>query len=150
MKILVKNSKAEFNYEIIERVEAGIQLLGCEVKSVKKGNINLTGSFAQIYGNEIYLINAKIPAWQPKNAPLNYQDDRSRKLLLHREEIKRLIGKIKAERLLLIPLSVYLKKNKIKVELGLGRTRHKIDKRDIIKQREVEREIARNFKNYQF
>lgn len=150
MKILAKNSKAEFNYEILERIEAGIQLLGCEVKSVKNGNITLTGSFAQIYGNEIYLINAQIPAWQPQNAPLNYQADRSRKLLLHKEEIKRLIGKMKTERLLLIPLAVYLKKNKIKVELGLGRSRRKIDKRDVIKQRETEREIARNLKNQQY
>ncbi|MGB9847994.1 MAG: SsrA-binding protein SmpB [Patescibacteria group bacterium] len=148
MKILAKNRKAEFNYEILERIEAGIQLLGCEVKSVKNGNINLDGSFAQIYGNEIYLINAQIPAWQAKNAPFDYQPDRSRKLLLHKEEINRLIGKMKTERLLLIPLMVYLKKNKIKVELGLGRSRRKIDKREIIKKRETEREIARNLKNY--
>lgn len=150
MKILSKNRKADFNYEILERIEAGIQLLGCEVKSVKNGNINLDGSFAQIYGNEIYLVNAQIPAWQPKNAPSDYQSDRSRKLLLHREEIKRLIGKIKTERLLLIPLAVYLKKNKIKLELGLGRSRRKVDKRERIKNREIEREIARNLKKYQF
>ncbi len=148
MNILVQNRKAEFNYEILERIEAGIQLLGCEVKSVKNGNVSLDGAFAQVYNDELYLLNAQIPAWQPKNAPSDYQPDRSRKLLLKRAEINRLIGKMKSEKLLLIPLSVYLKKNKIKVELGLGKSRRKIDKRELIKKREIKKEIARNLKNY--
>lgn len=112
MQILAKNRKAQFNYEIVEKFEAGIQLLGCEVKSVKAGNISLDGAFVQLYGNELYLINASIPAWQPANAPADYKPDRSRKLLLHRKEIDYLIGKMKAERLMLIPLAVYLKKIK--------------------------------------
>ena len=148
MKILAENRKAKFNYEIVEKFEAGIKLLGCEVKSVKNGNISLDGAFAQIYGNEIYLINAQIPAWQPENAPADYQPDRARKLLLKREEINHLIGKMRTERLMLIPLAVYLKKNKIKLELSLGRIRRKVDKREVIKKREVEREIYRNLKNY--
>ncbi|MDD3614361.1 MAG: SsrA-binding protein SmpB [Candidatus Pacebacteria bacterium] len=148
MQILAKNRKAQFNYEIVEKFEAGIQLLGCEVKSVKAGNISLDGAFVQLYGNELYLINASIPAWQPANAPADYKPDRSRKLLLHRKEIDYLIGKMKAERLMLIPLAVYLKKNKIKLELGLARSRKKVDKRELIKEREAQRELERRLKNY--
>ncbi len=148
MQILAKNRKAQFNYEIVEKFEAGIQLLGCEVKSVKAGNISLDGAFVQLYGNELYLINASIPAWQPANAPADYKPDRSRKLLLHRKEINYLIGKMKSERLMLIPLTVYLKKNKIKLELGLARSRKKVDKRELIKEREAQRELERRLKNY--
>lgn len=148
MQILAKNRKAQFNYEIVEKFEAGIQLLGCEVKSVKAGNISLDGAFVQLYGNELYLINASIPAWQPANAPADYKPDRSRKLLLHRKEINYLIGKMKSERLMLIPLTVYLKKNKIKLELGLARSRKKVDKRELIKKREAQRELERRLKNY--
>jgi len=113
MQILVKNRKAQFNYEILEKFEAGIQLLGCEVKSIKAGNVSLDGAIVQFYDNELYLINAFIPAWQPANAPANYKPDRSRKLLLHQKEIDYLRGKMKAERLMLIPLTVYLKKIKL-------------------------------------
>lgn len=148
MQILVKNRKAQFNYEILEKFEAGIQLLGCEVKSVKAGNVSLDGAIVQFYGNELYLINAFIPAWQPANAPANYKPDRSRKLLLHQKEIDYLRGKMKAERLMLIPLTVYLKKNKIKLELGLVRSRKKIDKRELIRKRETQRELERKLKNY--
>jgi len=148
MKILAQNRKAAFDYEILEKFEAGIQLLGCEVKSIKEGSVSLSGAFAQFYGDELYLINASIPAWQSKNTPFNYQPDRSRKLLLHRQELKYLLGKIKSERLMLIPTLAYLKKNKIKVELALGKIRRKTDKREIIKQREAKREIAQKLKNY--
>jgi len=148
MQILVKNRKAQFNYEILEKFEAGIQLLGCEVKSIKAGNVSLDGAIVQFYDNELYLINAFIPGWQPANAPANYKPDRSRKLLLHQKEIDYLRGKMKAERLMLIPLTVYLKKNKIKLELGLVRSRKKIDKREIIRKRETQRELERKLKNY--
>lgn len=148
MKILTKNRKAEFDYEILERFEAGIQLLGCEVKSIKNGLISLEGAFAQFYGNELYLINASVPPWQAANAPADYKPDRSRKLLLHKKELNYLIGKTKSEHLMIIPLAIYLKKNKIKLELGLGRLRRKVDKREVIKKREVKREIEKDLKLY--
>ncbi len=148
MKILIKNRKAEFNYEFLEKFEAGIQLLGCEVKSVKNGLISLDGASAQFYNGELYLINASIPPWQLANAPDNYDPNRSRKLLLHKKELNYLIGKTKSEHLMIIPTAIYLKKNKIKVELKLGRIRRKVDKREVIKKREVKKEIEKNIKAY--
>ena len=144
---LAVNRRATFDYEILETYEAGIELLGFEVKSVKNGHINLTSSFAMVRGNEAWLLNAMIPAYQPKNAPENYDPQRSRRLLLHKSQIKELVGASSRQGLTIVPLRVYAKKNLIKVLLGLGRHKKKTDKREIIKKRETDREIDRTLKN---
>ena len=147
MKLLAENKKAYWNYEILEKFEAGISLLGQEVKSIKTGRINLAGSYVVLREKEVYLIGANIPPYQPKNAPADYDPERSRKLLLRKSEIKHLIGKTKEKGLTLIPLKVYTKRGKIKLEFGIAKGRRKIDKRNLIKKREAEREMRRALKD---
>lgn len=147
MTNLAENRRTHFDYEILETYEAGIELFGFEVKAVKTGRVNLTGSFAVIKDNEIWLLNASVPAYQPKNAPPDYDPTRSRRLLLHKSEIKELIGKSAQKGLTLVPLKVYNKRNRIKVLLGLGKHKKKIDKREIIKKRDAQREAERVLKN---
>lgn len=142
MSALSENRKARFDYEILETLLAGVELFGFEVKSAKAGRMELPGSHVIIRGGEAFLVNAKIPAFQPKNAPQDYDPARARRLLLNKDEIRRLAGQLE-DRLYLIPLSVLLKKNLIKIELGLGRHRKKSDKREVIKKREVSREIRK-------
>ena len=146
MKILSENKKAYFDYEILEKFEAGIALIGQEVKSIKSGRINLAGSYVVLKNSEVFLIGCNIPPYQPKNAPPDYNPERSRKLLLKKSEIKYLIGKTKQKGLTLVPLRVYTKRGKIKLEFGIARGKKKIDKRELIKKREVEREIKRELK----
>ncbi len=143
MKILAENRKAYFNYQLLEKFDAGLVLLGTEVKSIKLGRINLAGSYVVFKDEELYLIGAKIPPYQPKNAPFDYNPERLRKLLLNKSEIKYLIGKTKQKGLTLIPLKVYTKNAKIKLEFGIAKGRKKFDKRELIKKREVEREIKK-------
>ena len=143
MKVLAENRKAYFRYQILEKFEAGISLIGQEVKSIKSGRINLAGSYVVLKGEEVFLVGAKIPAYQPKNAPPDYNPERSRKLLLTKSEIKFLVGKAKERGLTLIPLKVYTKRGKIKLEFGIAKGRKKADKREVIKKRETEREIRR-------
>ncbi len=140
---LAENGRARFDYEILETYEAGIALTGQEVKSAKSGRMNLAGSYAVFRDGELWLLNSQIPAYQPKNAPADYDPARSRRLLLHRKEIDALIGKLKNKSVSLIPLRAYVKKNFIKIELGLGRARKKHDKREFLKKRAVEREMQR-------
>lgn len=138
---LARNKRAYFDYDIQEKVEAGVELKGFEVKSVKSGRINLGGSYVLIRGGEAYLINTDIPPYQPKNAPLGYDPHRNRKLLLNASEIRYLLGKAQEIGLTLVPLRVYLKRNLIKLEIGLGRSRKAKDKRDLLKKRSDLREI---------
>ncbi len=140
---LAENRKARFDYEMLETFEAGMELLGTEVKAVKTGRGNLTGCFAVIRGNEAFLLNANIPAYQPANAPKDYDPLRSRRLLLKKAEIKELLGRTAQKGLTLVPLKMYNKNGKIKVLLGLARNKKKGDKRETIKKREAEREINR-------
>lgn len=141
MKPFAENRRGRFDYEILETYEAGIELRGTEVKSVKNGRMNLSGSHAIIRSNEAWLLNADIPSYQPKNSPPDYDPKRTRKLLLHQSEIKGLLGKLHEKGLSLIPLTAYAKKGFIKIELGLGRSRKKHDKREILKKRATEREM---------
>ena len=141
MPVLAENKKAYYNYEILEKFEAGISLIGQEVKSLKTRGVNLAGSYAVLKDGEIFWVGAKIPAYQIKNAPPDYNPERSRKLLLKKSEIKRLIGKTREKGLTLVPLKVYTKKGKIKLEFGLVKGKKKADKREKIKKRQVEREI---------
>lgn len=143
MSIITTNKRAYFDYEILETFEAGIELKGFEVKSIKNGRMNLAGSYAIIRNNEVWLINADIPAFQPKNAPADYDSKRNRRLLLKKSEIKNLIGRTAEKGLTLLPLKVYIKNHRVKIEIGLGRSRKKADKRELIKKRDIEREIRR-------
>ena len=137
------NRRAKFDYRILETFEAGLVLNGFEVKAIKTGRISLKGSYITVKNEEAWLINASIPAYQPKNTPEDYDPLRDRKLLLHRQEIKSLIGKTKQKGLTLVPLRVYTKHSKLKLEFGLGQGKAKIDKRETIKKRETQRRIDR-------
>lgn len=142
MSVLAENRKARFDYEILETLEAGVELFGFEVKAVRAGRMELPGSYVIIRGGEAYLVNSKLPAYQPKNAPEGYDPTRARRLLLHKEEINRLAGFLETHHYL-IPLSAVSKKGFIKLELGLARKRKKGDKREVIKKREVSKKIRR-------
>lgn len=146
MNILVENKKAYHNYEILEKFEAGVVLNGQEVKSSKLGKANLIGAFIVFKGNEAFLINASIPPYQPKNAPADYNPARTRKILLKKSEINYLIGKSKQRGLTIVPLKMYTNKAKIKIEIAVVRGKKQFDKREIIKKRELEREIKRTIK----
>ena len=142
----VVNKKARFDYEIKETLEAGIELRGFEVKSVKTGKARLQGAYAKIYGEELWLVNSHIPPFQEKNAPEGYDSDKARRLLVHKKEIDYLTGKLKEKGLTLVPLKMYNKGGQIKVQLGLGRSKKKADKRAVIKKRDTERQIGRKLK----
>ena len=143
MNELSVNRHATFDYEILDTYEAGIELLGFEVKAIKTGHINLTGSFVIIRDGQAILLNASVTAHQPKNAPKNFEPTRSRRLLLHKKEIRELIGKTAQKGLTLVPLKLYNKNNKIKLLIGLAKHKQKHDKRESIKKRDVSRETRR-------
>ncbi|MEA3399032.1 MAG: SsrA-binding protein SmpB [Patescibacteria group bacterium] len=146
MTTFTNNRKAHFNYRVTETFEAGIELLGFEVKSIKKGQANLTGSFCIIRGNEAYIINMHIPPYQPKNTPEEYVPDRPRKLLLSKKEIKKLESADKSKGLTLIPMSLYSKGRRIKVEIAIAKGKKLFDKREIIKKRDLDRELGKKYK----
>ncbi len=140
MSVVSVNKRARFDYEILETYEAGIELKGFEVKAVKTGHINLAGAYVIIRTNQAWLINADIPPYQPKNTPPDYDSKQSRRLLLHSSEIKRLVGRTQEKGLTLVPLEVYIKNRRIKLKVGLAKSRKEFDKRELIKKREFERE----------
>jgi len=146
MPVLATNPRARFDYNILEKYEAGLVLSGQEVKAIKNGRMSLRGSYVTIKNEEVWLINAQIMPYQPKNTPDGYEPTHSRKLLLHKKEIKGLIGKIKQKGLTLVPLRVYTKHRKLKLEFGLGQGKRKTDKREKIKKRESDRKIERAMK----
>ena len=146
MASYAENRKARFNYEILEKYETGIELLGTEVKSVRGGQMSLEGAFVIARGGEAFLINANIPPFQPKNAPKDYDPLRNRKLLLTKKEIAELAGSEKNKSLTIVPILVYNKNRKIKVEIALVKGKKKFDKRETIKKRDTDREIRRDFK----
>jgi len=143
--VITTNKRAYFDYQILETYEAGIELKGFEVKAIKSGRINLAGSYVVIRNNQAWLLNADIPPYQPKNTPADYDSKRTRRLLLNKSQISNLIGRTQEKGLTLVPLKVYTKAKtgKIKIEIGLAKSRKKVDKRELIKKREVEREIKR-------
>lgn len=146
MANLIENRKAGFNYEIGDKYEAGIELVGHEVKSIKAGHGNMAGSFIVIRGNEAYLAGLEIPPFQTKNAPEDYEPRRMRKLLLAKREILKLQTLEQRDRLTLIPLSLYNKGRFIKVSFAVARGKKKTDKRQTIRRREDEREMSRTLK----
>lgn len=141
--IIATNKRAYFDYDILETIEAGIELKGFEVKSIKSGRINLAGCYIIIKDGSPWLLNADIPAYQPENAPENYDPKRSRRLLLKKSEIKNLTGRVQEKGLTLVGLKVYTKRQKIKLEIGLARSRKKKDKKELLKKREAEREMRK-------
>ncbi|MBI2624868.1 MAG: SsrA-binding protein SmpB [Candidatus Nealsonbacteria bacterium] len=143
MASLAENKKAYFDYEVLEKIEAGIVLTGQEVKSIKLGRINIRGSYVVSKEGEFYLIGATVPPYQPKNTPRDYEPQRPRKLLLKKSEINYLIGKSKQRGLTQIPLRMYTKQGKIKLEFAIAKGRKKSDKREVLKKRVAEREIER-------
>jgi len=147
MSVLAVNKRASFDYDISERFEAGIVLRGFEVKSVKTGHISLKGSFVTVRGEELFLTNANIPLYKHAGAIPNYDPTRPRKLMLHRAEIARLIGKSRVEGLTLVPIQVYTKRGLLKLEFGIGKGRKKFDKRDVIRKRESDLKINRALKS---
>lgn len=144
MKIYSENKKAHYDYEIIEKYEAGLVLQGQEVKSIKTGHINLAGSYVVMHDNEPVLIGAKVPPYQPKNAPVDYNPERQRKLLLNKKEIDYLAGRVKERGFSLVPLKVYDNNGRIKLEFGVARGKKHFDKKEKIKTRDVERDIQRH------
>jgi len=143
MAIYASNDKARFDYEILETYEAGLVLTGQETKSVKSGKVSIKGCYVKIIGNEAWLIGITISPFQPGNIPPDYDAQRTRKLLLKKQEIKYLIGKSQEKGLSLVPLKLYGKNNLIKLEIGVGRGKKKYDKREVIKKREFERKVKR-------
>ena len=149
-KTLSENRRARFDYEIKETIEAGIELRGFEAKSAKLGRMGIVGSHIIIKGNEAWLLNSQIPPYQQNNTPKDYNPSRTRRLLLHKNEIARLLNVLKEKSLSVIPLRVFLKKGMVKVKLGLGRSRKKSDKRELLKKRAAQREMRAAGENYQF
>ncbi|MFA6077979.1 MAG: SsrA-binding protein SmpB [Candidatus Paceibacterota bacterium] len=147
MTSFIENKKARFNYEITETFEAGIELLGPEVKSIKGGQGSLEGAYAVVRGGEVFLLGSNIPPYQAQNMPGGYDPLRTRKLLLTKKEILELSHMEKEKKLTMVPLSMYNKKGKIKVSLGIARGKKKFDKRETLKKRDDMREISRTLKN---
>jgi len=144
---LVEHKKARFDYEVLEEYEAGIELLGHEVKSLRAHHGKLEGSHVIVRGGEAYITGMSVPPYQPKNTPKEYDPARTRKLLLTKKEIAALAVFEGQKGLTIIPLSVYNKKSKLKVRIAVARGRKKYDKRAVLKQRDTEREIRRTLKN---
>jgi SsrA-binding protein len=144
MKKIAENRRARFDYDILETIEAGIELLGSEVKSAKAGHMGLGGSYAVIRNGEAWLLNSQIPPYQPNNVPEGYDPARSRRLLLRSLEIKELSGLLRQKTLTLVGLSAFIKRGLVKIELGVAKSRKKSDKREVIKKRDTERDIRRS------
>ena len=143
-KIIAENRKARFDYFVEETYECGLELVGTEVKSVKNGNVSFPDAFAEIINNEVFLKNFHISEYVYSSI-FNHDPDRPKKLLLHKEEIKRLIRKVEEKGFTLIPLNFYLSKGRVKVTLGVCKGKKMFDKRASIKDRDVQREVQREF-----
>jgi SsrA-binding protein len=144
---LAQNKKAFHDYDILERFEAGIVLVGSEVKSIKDGKVSLKESYARFYGDELFIVGMHISEFREANIN-NHEPLRNRKLLMHRKELKKLASKLQNVGLTLIPLRIYRKVHLIKVEIGLCKGRREFEKRDAIKEREVKRELDRVTKDF--
>ena len=143
MEIL--NRKARYDYEIEDTYEAGIVLTGTEIKSIREGKVNIKDSYAIIRNDEIYLLNTHISIYEEGNR-FNHEEDRTRKLLLHKREILKLKNKLEVEGYTLVPLKIYFVKNKAKVLIGVAKGKKNYNKKETIKERDIKREMERNFK----
>lgn len=147
MKMEITNRKAKFDYFIEEEYEAGIVLTGTEIKSIRNGHCNIKDSYGVVKNNEVFLLNMFIGQYKEGNI-FNHNETRTRKLLLHKKEIKKISQAIEMNGLTLIPLKVYFKNNILKVLLGVCKGKKQFDKRETIKQRDINREVKKNLKNY--
>lgn len=143
---LIQNKKVRLNYEITETFQAGMELFGLEVKSLRGGHGSLDGAYVIIRGNEAFLVGATIPPYQPSNTPKSYDPLRNRRLLLTKKEIARLSGFEKQKGLTITPISVYDKGSKIKIDIGVAKGKKKYDKRESIKKKDAERDLKRTLK----
>jgi SsrA-binding protein len=147
MPTLVENKKAHFEYEILDKFEAGIELLGFEVKSLKLKKGSLDGAYAIVRGGEAFISNMLVPPYQTGNTPPDYEPRRNRRLILTKEEIRKLAEVESGRNLTIIPISVYTKGNRIKVSIAVVRGKKKYDKRQTTMGREADREIGRMMKD---
>jgi len=149
VKIVVQNRKARHDYHIEDRIEAGIALIGTEVKSLRMGRASLQDSYAEVLGGEVFLRNAHIDQYEPASR-FNHDPLRPRRLLLHKSEIRRLAAKVSEKGYTLIPLSIYFKDGKAKVDLALARGKKSYDKREAIRQRDIKRDIERTLRGRKY
>ena len=147
-KVISDNRQARYLYEILETFEAGIELVGTEVKSIRAGKVNLRDGYALIRNGEALLINVHISPYQASGQYFNHDPRRTRKLLLHRREISKLVGKLEQQGLTLVPLKMYFKGSWVKVSLGLGKGKKLHDKRETLKRRQDQREMERAMKRF--
>ena len=146
-KVMADNRQARFTYEILDSYEAGIALQGTEVKSIRAGKVNLRDGYAQVKNGEVWLLNVHISPHDMTNQAYNHEPRRPRRLLLHKAEIRKLIGKVEDKGLSLVPMKLYLKKGRVKVNIAIGRGKKLHDKRESLKQKQEKRDIARMMKN---
>jgi SsrA-binding protein len=144
---IIKNKKARFEYEILDTYEAGIVLRGTEVKSIRQKKVNIQESYARIKDGEVYIVGMNVSAYEMGNR-FNHDPLRERKLLLHKHEIRRLIGKLNEKGYTLVPLRMYIKNGKVKIELGLGKGKAVYDKKKTIQDRDMKRDMQRDIKKY--
>jgi len=142
----IRNKKATFDYEILERFEAGLVLAGYEVKAIRAGKANLQGAYVVVRGGEAYLVGASVAYYQEKNTPDNYEQDRPRKLLLSKKELKKLEATDAQKGLTIVPIKLYNAGRNIKLEIGIGRGKKEFDKRQTIKARDTKRDLDRELK----
>ncbi len=147
IKIVAENRQARFAYEILETFEAGIELRGTEVKSIRDGRTNLQDGYALVRNNEVWLHNVHISPHETASQVFNHEPRRTRKLLLHRQEIRKLIGQVEQKGLTLVPLRMYLKGGRVKVAIALARGKKLHDKREDLKRKQEKREIERVMKS---
>ncbi len=145
--VVAENRRARHDYHIEESIESGIVLTGSEIKSVRAGRVNLRGSYARVFNNEVFLYDAHIAPYEQSGTYFNHDPMRPRKLLLHRREIRRLIGLVRQKGLTLVPLRIYFKGRRAKVELGIARGKKLYDKREDIAKRDAQRDIERALKS---
>lgn len=151
MKILINNKKAYFDYEVLDKVEAGIALKGWEVKSLKAGHGNISSAYVREKAGEMYLVEMGIPVWKTANYVSNASENSDRKLLLKKNEIRNLSNKAKQDRLTIVPLEIIQNdKGLVKVIIGLVKGKRKFDKRQKIKERDLERRINQDRRDYNF
>ncbi len=144
---IIRNKKARFEYEILDTFEAGLVLRGTEVKSIRQKKVNIQESYARIKDGEVYIVGMNVSAYEMGNR-FNHDPLRERKLLMHKHEIKKLIGKLNEKGYTLVPLRMYIKNGKVKIELGLGKGKAVYDKKKSIQDRDMKRDMQRDIKKY--
>jgi len=148
MKIITQNKKAFHDYSILEKLEVGIVLTGDEVKSIRAGHVNLTGSYATVHNSELFLLNCNISPYKQAFDKREDHSTRTRKLLLHKGELNKIMGKIAQKGITVVPLKIYLnERGLIKVELGIAKHKNVADKKQALKERDIKRETSRELKN---